>query len=98
MEEFYKNFEQYAHKLSKPITAFAELNMEWAGKVANAAESFGDLLKAKKSEDVVEAQMNFAKKMNSCTMEYMQKATHIFSEAGQEYMKEFSQEKKSGQK
>lgn len=98
MEQFYKNFEHYAQHLSKPLTAFAELNMEWAGKVANAAESFGDLLKAKKAEDVVEAHMNFAKKMNNCSMEYMQKATHIFSEASQEFMKEFSQEKKSGQK
>jgi len=98
MNEFTKNFEDFVQKFSKPMSAMAELNMEWASNAANAAESLGDLLKAKKAEDFIEAQMNYIKKMNNSAMDYMQKATKILSEAGKEYSDEYAKKHKADKK
>lgn len=96
-DRFSQNFEKFSHCMVKPLTAFAELNASCANNTAKVAESLSDLLKARKIEDVIEAQMNFMSRTSSCAMDYMQKAAEIVSESSNEMMKEMGKTAKNSQ-
>lgn len=96
-DRFTQNFEKFSQCMVKPLTAFAELNANCANNAAKVAESLSDLLRARRVEDVIEAQMNFIARTNSCAVDYMQKAAEIVSESSNDMMKEMSKTAKNAQ-